>query len=46
MELFPFKIIKGENDRPMIQVDFQNEKKTFHPEEISAMILTKMKTMA
>merc|ERR1719194_324411 len=40
---FPFKVIAKEGDRPAIQVEYKGEKKDFFPEEISAMILVKMK---
>ena len=36
----------SDDGTPKIQVDFQGEKKLFHPEEISAMILAKMKETA
>merc|ERR1712152_37481 len=42
----PFKVIAGAGDKPMIEVHFQGEDKKFHPEEISSMILTKMKETA
>jgi heat shock protein 1/8 len=42
---WPFKVtVKA--GKPVIEVEFQNEKKTFAPEEISAMVLTKMKETA
>jgi len=40
---WPFKVIKGENDKPLIEVSYQNETKQFSAEEISSMVLTKMK---
>lgn len=43
---YPFKITKGANDRPIINVQYKGEDKTFTPEEISAMVLTKMKETA
>ena len=43
---WPFKVIAGSNDKPLFQVEFKSETKTFAPEEISAMILTKMKEIA
>lgn len=43
---FPFKVIDDGNDRPWIEVQFKGETKHFYPEEISAMILTKMKEIA
>jgi len=42
---FPFNVIE-ENNKPKIQVNFKNELKEYHPEEISSMILTKMKEIA
>jgi len=45
-KLFPFKIIKGENDKPAVEVLVGAEKKAFAPEEVSAMILRKMKETA
>ena len=43
---FPFTIKSGVGDKPMIHVDYLKESKVFQPEEISAMILTKMKETA
>merc|ERR1712072_564585 len=45
-KLWPFKVESGSGDKPMIVVDYQGEDKKFHPEEISSMILTKMKETA
>merc|ERR1711998_343367 len=45
-KLWPFKVEAGAGDKPMIVVDYQGETKKFHPEEVSAMILTKMKETA
>jgi len=42
---FPFKVISLE-DKPIIEVEYKNETKTFQPEEISSMVLTKMKEIA
>jgi L1 cell adhesion molecule like protein len=39
---FPFEVI-NEGGKPKIQVEFKGEKKQFFPEEISSMVLTKMK---
>ncbi|CCD22318.1 uncharacterized protein NDAI_0A01600 [Naumovozyma dairenensis CBS 421] len=44
-EHFPFKIVNKEG-KPAIQVEFKGETKTFTPEEISSMVLTKMKETA
>merc|ERR1712178_103126 len=45
IKLWPFKVV-NEGSRPKIQVDFKGETKSFFPEEISAMILVKMKETA
>ncbi|KAG2232141.1 hypothetical protein INT48_008883 [Thamnidium elegans] len=42
MKHWPFKVIDKEG-KPNIEVEFKGEKKTFTPEEISSMILVKMK---
>merc|ERR1711970_1147104 len=46
IKLWPFKVVAGAGDKPMIVVNFQGEEKKFHPEEVSSMILTKMKETA
>jgi heat shock protein 1/8 len=46
MKLWPFKVIPGPGDKPMIVVRYKGEEKQFSPEEISAMILTKMREIA
>ena len=44
MKLWPFKVIKDtKSNKPLIQVNYKGEKKSFYPEEISAMLLSKMK---
>lgn len=45
MKHFPFKIV-DKGGKPNIEVEFKGETKTFTPEEISAMILTKMRETA
>jgi len=45
IKLLPFKII-NKNDKPFIEVIVKGEKKTFAPEEISAMVLVRMKEIA
>ncbi len=42
---FPFNVISKDN-QPVIEVSYKNEKKHFQPEEISSMVLTKMKEIA
>jgi len=46
IKLWPFKVVAGQGDKPMIVVTAQGEEKKFHPEEISSMILLKMKETA
>lgn len=46
MSHWPFLVKSGAGDKPQIEVDFKNERTTFQPEEISAMVLTKMKQTA
>lgn len=43
MKLWPFRVVNDGNDRPQIVANFKDEDKKFYPEEISAMLLTKMK---
>lgn len=45
MKHWPFKVI-NKGGKPAIEVEFQGEKKTFTPEEISSMVLTKMRQIA
>ncbi len=42
---WPFKVI-NDGDKPKIQVEFKGEQKRFSPEEISSMVLVKMKEVA
>eukprot|EP01001_Neometanema_parovale_P010532 NODE_676_length_2190_cov_1416.612482_g646_i0.p1 GENE.NODE_676_length_2190_cov_1416.612482_g646_i0~~NODE_676_length_2190_cov_1416.612482_g646_i0.p1 ORF type:complete len:653 (-),score=249.19 NODE_676_length_2190_cov_1416.612482_g646_i0:159-2117(-) len=43
---WPFKVTHKGDDKPIIQVQYKGEEKQFLPEEISSMILTKMKETA
>jgi L1 cell adhesion molecule like protein len=45
LKLFPYKVVNV-NNKPKVEVTFKGEPKQFTPEEISAMILTKMKNIA
>lgn len=45
MKYWPFKVI-SDNGKPKLRVLFKGESKTFYPEEISSMVLTKMKETA
>ena len=46
MKYWPFKVIKDNNNKPLFEVEYQKEKETFYPEQISAMILSKLKKNA
>jgi heat shock protein 1/8 len=46
IESWPFKVVDDGNGNPKIEVDYLNEKKTFSAQEISAMVLLKMKEIA
>ena len=45
MKYFPFKLI-NKNDKPHVQVDTKDGEKVFAAEEISSMVLQKMKEVA
>jgi len=45
MKHWPFKVV-NDSSKPKIEVEYKNETKTFYPEEISSMVLTKMKETA
>ena len=46
MKHFSFNVTPDSANKPKINVNFRGEDKSFSPEEISAMILTKMKDIA
>ena len=46
MKHWPFQVVPGAGDKPMITVQFKGETKQFAAEEISSMVLTKMKETA
>ena len=46
IKTFPFKVVSDDNNKPVIQANYQEELKNFQPEEISSMVLTKMKETA
>lgn len=46
MKHWPFKVQAGSDNKPVIVVKFKGETKRFYPEEISSMVLTKMKETA
>jgi len=45
MKHWPFKVV-SEGGKPKLEVEFKCEKKTFNPEEVSSMVLVKMKETA
>ncbi|XBH80707.1 hypothetical protein VPH35_106398 [Triticum aestivum] len=46
IKMWPFKVVSGPSDRPMIVVQYRNEEKQFEAEEISAMLLGKIRETA
>ena len=46
MKLWSFVVKQESGDKCLIEVDYKGECKTFHPEEISSMVLIKMKEIA
>ncbi|KDP44975.1 hypothetical protein JCGZ_01475 [Jatropha curcas] len=46
IKLWPFKVIPGPGDKPMIVVNYKGEEKQFAAEEISSMVLIKMREIA
>lgn len=45
INLFPFKVV-DDNNKPRIEVNYKGESQMYHPEEISSMVLIKMKEIA
>ncbi|KAJ3008477.1 70-kilodalton heat shock protein [Thoreauomyces humboldtii] len=46
MKHWPFKVLADSNGKPVIEVEFKGEKKQFTPEQISSMVLSKMREIA
>eukprot|EP00294_Goniomonas_avonlea_P013454 CAMPEP_0114561630 /NCGR_PEP_ID=MMETSP0114-20121206/12105_1 /TAXON_ID=31324 /ORGANISM="Goniomonas sp, Strain m" /LENGTH=652 /DNA_ID=CAMNT_0001747275 /DNA_START=256 /DNA_END=2214 /DNA_ORIENTATION=- len=46
MKHWPFKVVAKEGNKPVIQVSYKNKIQTFTPEEISSVVLLKMKETA
>jgi molecular chaperone DnaK (HSP70) len=42
----PFKVTAGPGDKPVVSVDVGGEARQFSPEEVSAMVLGRMKDVA
>lgn len=45
-KLWPFKVVAGNDQRPMIMVQYEGKERQFMPESISAMVLAKMRETA
>lgn len=46
LKLWPFRVVPGPGDKPQILVNYLGEEKRFYAEEISSMVLLKMKEIA
>ena len=46
VKLWPFKVESGADDKPIIVVQYKGETKKFQAEQVSSMVLTKMKEIA
>eukprot|EP00397_Hematodinium_sp_SG-2012_P027565 GEMP01028971.1.p1 GENE.GEMP01028971.1~~GEMP01028971.1.p1 ORF type:complete len:532 (+),score=133.54 GEMP01028971.1:17-1612(+) len=46
MKLWPFKVVRGKDNKCLIEVPVKGVNKRFHPEEISSMVLARMKEVA
>ena len=46
IKLFPFKVTSDDSNKPVVNVNYKGEEKKYHAEEISSMVLTKMKETA
>ena len=43
VKLWSFAVSGDKDNKPLINVKYKNEEKTFHPEEISAMVIQRLK---
>ncbi|KAL9418828.1 hypothetical protein AB3S75_036727 [Citrus x aurantiifolia] len=46
VKLWPFEVVAGPNDKPMIVVNCEGEEKRYAAEEISSLVLAKMRDIA
>ncbi|KAI3975122.1 hypothetical protein MKX01_038450 [Papaver californicum] len=46
MKLWPYRVVAGQGEKPMIVVTYKGEEKQFSAEEISSMVLVKMREIA
>jgi heat shock 70kDa protein 1/2/6/8 len=42
-KLWSFKVTSDKDNKPLINVNYKKEEKTFHPEQISAMVIQRLK---
>lgn len=45
MKYWPFKVV-NDSSKPKVEVEYKGEMKTFYAEEVSSMVLTKMKEIS
>ena len=45
-KFWTFDVVNDGNNKPKVEVDYKCERKSFYPEEISSMVLTKMRDIA
>ena len=43
---YPFDIVSDKNDRVMVEIEVNNEKRRLYPEEVAGAVLSKMKSIA
>ena len=46
IKTWPFSVVEGPGDKPLIEVMFKKERKQFKPEEILSMLLANIKSRA
>ena len=46
LKLWTFDVVNDGNNKPKVEVDYKCERKSFYAEEISSMVLTKMRDIA
>jgi len=46
LDEYPFDIVNNINNRPTIKVNYRNKEESYQPEQISALVLSKMKQIA
>ncbi|XXG54683.1 hypothetical protein AAC387_Pa03g2500 [Persea americana] len=46
MKHWPFKVVEGARNKPLIIVEYKGDERKFAPEEISAMVLSKMREIS